>query len=293
VIVHLDGELIDASEARVSPFDAAYLYGDGLFDTLRSYSGVLYRLQDHLDRIVREAELLQLPFEPDLELWATRIGELLSANDLLDVDARVRTQISRGGNSEVDPALAHPESIQPVVFILAKAVEPAVSRMQEQGVRVMSLQNSFARGNFPLIKSLNYLPSVMAQRFALSSGFDEAILFNRQQKVLEGASSNVFMVSDGRLRTPSTRLGLLPGITRDTVLSLAAKMGLSVDEAGFELRDLLIADEVFLTGSVKEVVPVVGIDNSSVGEGVPGPITRQLQRAYRDDVQRVCDGAVD
>ncbi len=286
MIVHLDGELIEARAARVSPFDAAYLYGDGIFDTLRSYEGFLYRFDEHLDRLEREAELLQLPFDRDADLWRARIEELLEANQLKEVDARVRTQISRGGDPDTDPRRSHPEEVHPVVFITAQAVDSTVATMQERGVRVLTLQNSFARGNFPLIKSLNYLPSVMAQRFALSSGFEEAILFNRQQKVLEGSASNVFLVHEGRLRTPSTRLGLLPGITRDTVLELCRGEGLAVDEVGFELRDLLIADEVFLTASIKEIVPVIGIDNSTVADGQPGPITRRLQRVYHEDVDR-------
>jgi branched-chain amino acid aminotransferase len=292
VIVHLDGELVDADAARVSPFDAAYMYGDGLFDTLRSYQGTLYRLEDHLQRLAREAELLQLDVDLDLDTWAARIGGLLAANELLDTDARVRTQISRGGHPSVDPARGEPGSVSPVIFIVARAVEAEVMRMQREGVRVMTLQNSFARGNFPLIKSLNYLPSVMAQRFAHGAGYHEALLFNRQQKVLEGASSNVFLARDGQLRTPSTRLGVLPGITRDVVLDLARETGLRVDEAGFELRDLLVADEVFLTGSVKEILPVIQIDHSTIGDGRPGPITRQLQEAYRDDVRRAMEGSL-
>lgn len=286
MIVDLDGQHLDAQQARVSPFDGAYLYGDGLFDTLRSYRGHLYRLEDHLARLRREAELLQLPLDTGLEGWKERLRALLEANDLMDDDARLRIQISRGGDAETHPYLADPEGLEPVVFVVARPVDPALERQQREGVRVMSLQNSFARGNFPLIKSLNYLPSVMALRFANSSGFAEALLLNRQQKVLEGASSNVFVVQGGRLRTPSTRLGLLPGITRDVVLELAGELGIAAEEVGFELRDLLIADEVFLTGSVKEVVPVIGVDRSVIGPGEPGPVTRRIQQAYRDDVER-------
>lgn len=285
MIVDLDGVLLDANEARVSPFDAAYLYGDGLFDTFRAYHGYLHRFEQHLDRLAREAELLRLDIDTSTEHWRDRIAALLEANALLDTDARVRVQVSRGGTHETDQTRAEPGSTTPVEFVVAREVSESVGLEQERGVRVMTLQSAFARGNFPQVKSLNYLPSIMALRFARSSGFDEALLLNAQKRVLEGATTNVFAIQGGVLRTPSTRLGLLPGITRQAVLEIAPRIGLHTDEVMGELKDVLLADEVFLTGSVKEIVPVITIDRSPVGNGQPGPWTRRLQEAYRDEVE--------
>ncbi|HKI84216.1 MAG TPA: aminotransferase class IV [Candidatus Krumholzibacteria bacterium] len=283
--VHLNGELIAADEARVSPFDAGYLYGDGLFDTLRSYRGFLYLLAEHVQRLAREAELLQIPFDPSPGTWDHLIGEVLQANDLKDTDARVRIQISRGGGPHTDQVSVDPEQMQPVVFIVATEVSKEVSSLQERGARILSMQSAFARGNFPQIKSLNYLPSIMALRFARARGFDEACLLNRQNKVLECATSNIFLLKGKVLRTPSRRLGILPGITRGRILQLAAQEGLKVEEAASELRDLVTADEVFLTGSVKEITPVVGLDEGPVTRGKAGEWTRRLQKAYREDIE--------
>jgi branched-chain amino acid aminotransferase len=283
--VELDGELVAAADARVSPFDGGFLYGDGIFDTLRAYRGFAYSLEKHVERLAHEAELLQISFDPDIEAWRERIDRLLRANDLLAEDAVVRIQLSRGGDPDTDLVTVPPEVISPVTFVTARPVGPEVEIFQREGIRIMTVQSTFARGNFPQMKTLNYLPSIMALRFARASGFQEACLLNRQNRVLEGATSNVFLVRGKSLRTPSARLGLLPGITRNRVLELAHGLGLHVEEMASELRDLMLADEVFLTGSVKEIVPVVGVDRSTIGDGAVGPVTRGLQSAYREDVE--------
>jgi branched-chain amino acid aminotransferase len=284
LIVDLNGDLLEDGEARISPFDQGFLYGDGIFDTLRAYRGFLYRLEDHIERLWREADLLQIPFDPSTHGWRTRLTSLLEANDLVQVDCRVRIQISRGGQADTDHVRAQPEELRPNVFVTARPVLESLGRQQLEGVRIMSLQSSFARGNFPQIKSLNYLPSIMALRFAGAKGFSEACLLNSQQKVLEGATSNIFIVRGGTLLTPPARLGLLPGITRDVVVRLGRAQDLHVEERAFDLREMLIADEAFLTGSVKEIVPIVGVDRTRIGEGRPGPWTKRLQEAYARDV---------
>jgi branched-chain amino acid aminotransferase len=289
--VHLNGELVDADAARISPFDAGYLYGDGLFDTLRTYRGFSHLLAEHVQRLSREAELLQIPFDPSPGTWDHIIRELLAANGLMDEDARVRLQISRGGGPDTDQVSVDPEAVSPVVFVHVRPISESTARIQRDGVRILSMQSAFARGNFPQIKSLNYLPSIMALRFARAQGYEEACLLNRQNKVLECATSNIFLIKGETLRTPSPRLGLLPGITRGRVLTLARDLSLRVEEAASELRDLVTADEVFLTGSVKEIVPVVGMDNGLIGGGRPGPWTRRLQEVYAADVERAREGS--
>lgn len=286
MIVDLNGELVPAQAARVSPFDAAYQYGDGVFDTVRAYRGFLFCLPEHLQRIVREVELLQIPLTGTLDGWRARLHRLLEANELCDTDARVRIQIGRGGAPDTDLVGADPEAISPTVFITARPVDPAIEKWQRDGVHILSLQSSFARGNFPQLKTLNYLPSLMAQRFARAQGCTEAVLLNRQNRVLEGATSNIFCVTGRTVRTPPLRLGLLPGVTRAHVLELAAASGLHSEEASFDLRDMLLADEVFLTGAVKEIVPVLRVDRSTIGQARPGTVTRFLQQAYRHSVEQ-------
>lgn len=286
MIVDLDGALIEARDARVSPFDGAYQYGDGIFDTLRSYRGHLFQFDAHLERLRRQAELLQLDLDLDRAPWETRITALLDANDLIDVDARVRIQVSRGGDETTDHVGAAPDDVEPVTLITARALSVVVEAQQRDGIRALSMQPAFARGNFPQIKSLNYLPSLMALRFAREAGYEEAILLNAHRRVLESATGNVFVVDGNVLRTPSSRLGILPGIARDTVLGLASGVGLQVDDVLGELRDLVLADEVFLTNAVREIVPVVGIDQATIGTGMPGPWTQRLQEAYREEVDR-------
>lgn len=285
MIVDLDGALVDASEARVSPFDGAYQYGDGVFDTLRSYRGHLFRFEAHLDRLRRQVELLQIDLDLDTAPWETRVTALLDANDLVDTDARIRIQISRGGDASTDHVGGSPSDVAPVTLITAREVDESIAARQRDGIRVMAMQPAFARGNFPQVKSLNYLPSLMALRFARDGGFDEAILMNAHRRVLEAATGNVFAIQGNVLRTPSSRLGILPGITRDTVLRIAPDLGLQVDDVLGELRDVLVADEVFITGSVREIVPVVGVDQTVIGEGIPGPWTARIQERYGEEVE--------
>ena len=159
--VDLNGSLIPADEARISPFDAGFLYGDGLFDTLRSYRSFLYSFEEHFSRMHREAELLQIPMESSMDDWMERIDALLKINELSDRDARVRIQLSRGGGPLTDQVSAQTENIDPVSFIIAQPVGIEVVEWQHKGIRLMTVQSSFARGNFPQIKSLIGITAVL------------------------------------------------------------------------------------------------------------------------------------
>lgn len=285
MFVDFNGTLIPAAEAKLSVFDGGFQHGDGLFETMRSYRARPAALSEHLQRLARGAELLQIPFDPTPDLWNERIRALLVKNEQLERDAVLRLTLSRGGDETTDLISVDPKELDPNTLLTSRDLPAALGEQQLEGVRIMTLQPSFARGNFPQLKSLNYLPSIMALRFARGSGFAEACLISRQSKLLECATSNIFLVSGGRLRTPSPRLGILPGIARARVMRVAVEMGIAVEEAASELRDLLIADEVFLSSSVKEVLPVVTVDQTTIGDGAPGPITRQLQDAFSRDVE--------
>jgi branched-chain amino acid aminotransferase len=286
LFVDFQGNLVGADAAQVSVFDGGFLHGDGLFETVRCYRGQPFALHEHIERLARSATLLQIPCSDAPEHWLRRIRALLEKNGQPAADCVIRIQLSRGGDAQTDLIDVDPASLQPVSWIQWRPLPADLPRWQRDGVRVLSLQASFARGNFPQLKSLNYLPAIMALRFARGSGYDEACLLNRQGKLLEGATSNVFLVHGGRLRTPSPRLGILAGLARARVMRLASELGLIVEEVASELRDVLVSDEVFLTSSVKEILPVIAVDNAQIGDSRPGPITRQLQQAYRAQVDR-------
>jgi branched-subunit amino acid aminotransferase/4-amino-4-deoxychorismate lyase len=285
MLVYLDGQYLDAAAARVSLFDGGYLCGDGLFETLRLYRGRPFDLAGHLERLRRELDLLGFRWRPDLAELDHILRELAARNGLADRDARARLSVSRGARPGATLPLDGLDDLEPTISATVSPLPDAVSRWQADGLRAQLMRPVFARGNFPQLKTLNYLPSVLALRFAHAAGFEEALLQDRRGRILEGAASNVFLVKDGRLRTPHPRLGLLPGRTRALVLALARRLGRRVEEEAFALRDLLGADEAFLTGSVKEVTPLVGVDDAVIGDGRPGPVTREIQTRYRQDVE--------
>ncbi len=281
MVVYLNGAYLEAAAARVSLFDGGYLYGDGLYETLRLYAGRPFDLEGHLARLTRELALLGYAWRPDAAAIRAIFTELAARNGLLGVDARARLTISRGGTPDeplpLEPAAVGAETVSAWTLPLSADLPG----WQEDGVAVCVMKSPFARGNFPQLKTLNTLPPVMALRFAHGEGCQEAILVDRQGKLLEGATSNLFLVHGTRLTTPPARLGLLAGRTRALVVRLAAAAGLELAETACDRRDLLTADEAFLSGSVKEIVPIVRADGRAIGDGRPGPVTRDIQQRYR------------
>ena len=284
MIVYLNGSYLEAAEARVSAFDGGFLYGDGLFETMRLYSGRPFDLDGHLSRLRRELELLGYSWSVELGELRDILIELSSRNGLADQDSRARVTVSRGG---IPGELLPREDLQnltPTLFVTLAPLPRKLAVWQNEGVHVQVMKPAFARGNFPQLKTLNYLPSLMALRL-IPTDCQEAILIDRQGKILEGATSNIFIVNGERLMTPPARLGLLAGCTRKLVLDVIRSLGYSCEEVAFDRRDLVTASEVFLTSSVREVTPVVHIDDSAVQEGRPGSITMAIQEKYRQDVR--------
>jgi len=284
MVVYLNGAYMEAAEARVSLFDGGYLHGDGLYETLRLYAGRPFDLDGHLARLTRELALLGYRWRPDPVAVGAIFTELAQRNGLLGVDARARLTISRGGSPEDPAPLAPAADLPETISAWTVPLPPDLAAWQADGVAVCVMKSPFARGNFPQLKTLNTLPPVMALRFAQVEGCQEAILIDRQGKLLEGATSNLFLVHGHRVTTPPARLGLLAGRTRALVLRLAGAAGLEVAESACDRRDLLTADEAFLSGSVKEIVPIVRADGRTIGTGLPGPVTRDLQERYRHGV---------
>jgi branched-chain amino acid aminotransferase len=284
-IVYLNGSLMPLSQARLSPLDYGMLYGYGLFETMRSYSGYIFRLGKHIERLRRSAKFLgiELSSIPDLEkaLYGT-----LQANNLSD--ARIRLTISGGeGNTIPDLVLAQ----RPTVFITARSYTPYSDKVYRQGFKaIVSRIQRNTRSPVSAMKSLSYLDSLLARREAKLSGADEAILLNEQGFLAEGSISNVFLFSGDTLSTPGEDSGILPGVTREVVLELASSLGVKTAVKRIALKELDHADEAFLTNSIVEIMPLTQISRQAVGSGSPGKITHQLMEAYSGLVHECSDG---
>jgi branched-subunit amino acid aminotransferase/4-amino-4-deoxychorismate lyase len=289
--VYLNGQYPDAAEARVSIWDGGYLYGDGVTTTLRLYRGQPLDLAAHLDRLRRHAAALALPMPLDAATAAAAIDRLTEANDLRTRDGRLRITISRGGDPDDPLPLRDLERLRSTVLMTLAAVPEELAIWARDGIAVCLLEPGSARGNLPHLKTLNSLPALLAQRQAAARGCREAILLGEDGQLLEGSLSNLFLVTGGRLQTPARAGGLLPGLTRERILALAAGLGIDCDQRRLEPTDLLAADEAFTASSVREVLPIVAVDGRPLGAGRPGPVTRALQGAYRELVKKALPAA--
>lgn len=277
--VFVNGRFLRASEARISIFDRGFLYGEGFFETLRAYRGRVFRLDDHIERLQTSVRLIGLPLPRNRYRIEGAIGQLLQLNRLSN--ARVRIIVSRG--PDPGPRKKAPSAN---LFITGSRL-PSPARIQKTGVAV---RESTIRRNpnspLPLLKTQNYLESIMAREEARRRGAYEAIFLDGRGNIAEGAMSNIFLVIQRTLITPSLRGPLLPGITRKVVIELAKALGIPVRERIVKPRELREAREVFLTNSLVEVLPVTRIGAEKVGSGRPGPVTRTLQKSYREKVLR-------
>ena len=281
MIVSLNGQLVDSKEATVSIWDGGYLYGDGIFTTLRLYQGIPLDLAAHWERLQQQAAAIDLPFPVKRNELETIISDLADGNGLADGGGRIRITISRGGCAENPLPLTELENIPPTVLVTVAPLSDQLESWQTSGIPVITLDDSFSRGNVPELKTLNTLPSILAQRRAAAAGCPEAILTGPGGVLLEGAASNLFLVSSGNLLTPAVGAGFLAGLTREKILTLAREMGIEIREKQLDGRHLEAACEVFVVGSVREVVPVISVDGRIVGDGTCGPVTRKIQQEYR------------
>lgn len=284
MIVYLNGKFVDANRAVVSVWDGGYLYGDGVYTTLRLYRGKALDLPAHYRRLVNHAADLDLPLVKT-EMEFTQIARRLAQeNDLSENDGRLRITITRGGGPDIPLPLSDLEAIEPTVLVTLTAIGPELERWSSEGISVITLDASFARGNFPELKTLNSLATIRALRRATAAGCHEAILTDPDGCLLEGAISNLFLVSAGNLLTPACSGGFLPGRTRERILDIADREGITVREKPLDRRHLEAACEVFLASSVREVLPVTSIDGQPVGDGAPGEVTRRIQDCYRRSI---------
>jgi branched-chain amino acid aminotransferase len=274
--VFLDGEVVAPEAARISVFDRGFLYGDSVYEVLRTFGGRPFALGEHLERLGRSAAGLALPLPPAAAIEAAVRRTLEAA---ANPESYLRVMVTRGaGAFGLDPALGG----APVLLVIARELELPDERLYREGasVAVVSVWRNHPRALDPAIKSGNYLNNILALAEARARGAYEALLCDAQGFVAEGSSSNVFLVTAGELATPPLGAGILDGITRRHILALAPGLGLRVAERPLRPADLAAAAEVFITSSIRGVVPVARVDGAAVGDGAPGPVTRALAAAY-------------
>ncbi|MBI4294891.1 MAG: aminotransferase class IV [Chloroflexi bacterium] len=279
-IVYLNGELLPRHQACLSPFDHGFLYGYGLFETMRAYGGRVFRLGLHLERLQRSARFLGLALE-GLELEKA-VVDTLRANGL--ADARLRLTVSAGeGQAIPDPATCR----GPTVLVTATSYQPPSPQSYQSGWTAIT--SSICRNSrSPLcqMKGIAYIDSVLARRQARAAGADEALLLNEKGLLAEASTSNLFLVEGSLLLTPRDEDGALAGITRAAVFELSPALGLSAAQASLMPSGLAAASEVFVTSSLIEIMPLVRVDDKTIGSGAPGPVTQRLAEAYREMVKR-------
>lgn len=276
--VCIDGEIVDSGEARVSVFDRGFLYGDSVFEVFRTYGGVPFAEKEHLERLARSAERLMISMPVSVERLSSEVRATLRAAG--QGDWYVRVVITRGsGPLTYDPSTA----MAPLRVIIAAPLSLPPAEHYERGVAVVLLEASRPTDDQRAsgAKASNYLANLLALHEAKQRGAQEALLLGRRGQILEGASSNVFIVKKGRARTPRPEPGILAGITRAAILRVAAAEGISVEEGEVWPEDLYGADEAFLTSSIREVMPVASADGRRIGAGAPGPVTKRLHAGYR------------
>jgi len=271
--VYLGGRVVAARSARVSVFDRGLLYADGVLETLRAYGGRLFALERHLERLAASAAFLEIPL-PELD-WGKTIDRLLRRNRLKSGDAWVRITLTRG---PADRGLAPPARPSPTVLITTGKIDPDVASLQRRGVWLVPVP--FRRDPFLAAhKTLNYLPGILARAAATRAGAYDALFTDDKGRVLETTTANVFVWKGTQLWTP--KQGMLPGITRALVMELARARGIRVRERAVSVRELTLADEAFITSSLVEILPVVGVAEVRIRSGQPGPRTRALRGALR------------
>lgn len=277
--IYRNGEYVPEEKAAISPFDRGLLYGDGLFETLRCYDGKFFRLDRHVERLRGGLKRLEIPLTLETADLAAVLRELVKQNNVASGVARI--VVTRG---VAEFGLLGKHAQDPMVLVTCWAQPAPDAKRYETGIHciVANERLSSAQG----LKSLNYIVQILARREANAVDADDAILLNNHGHVAEGSAGNIFLVRDRELITPSLEAEVLAGITRATVLEMAHAEKLPVVERVVHQNDLFHAEEVFLTSSVAEILPVTRIGSHWVHLGQPGPVTREMMRAYRALVQR-------
>lgn len=283
MLAYVNGELIPEAQGTVSINDRGWLYGDAVFETLRTYGGRVFKPTEHFARLEQSAGLVGIVLPLSYEDFAEAVNGLLRAEGG-DDDLMVRVTISRGvGGAGIYPL----ETLAPTVVVQLRAIPDYPPRTFSVGWSLMiaKTRRNDPRAIDPLIKTTNFLNNVLAKKEAVEAGINEALMLNQAGFVAESTISNFFIVKDGRVMTPPLNDGILPGITRETVIDLARTGGISVSETSLDTQAVYNGDEAFLTLTSAGIVPVVEVDGRPLGAGKPGPIVARLRGLYDEHVE--------
>lgn len=277
--IYLNGKFVTKrEEALISAYDHGFLYGDGVFEGIRAYNGLIFKLREHLERLYHSALAIKLNIMMTIDEMQNAVLETCRRSGMKDI--YIRLVVSRGpGDFGLDPR----KCSRPTVVIMADEIQLYPKEKYEQGLRIATTST---RRNRPdslsaQIKSLNYLNNILAKIETIQLGVDEAVMLNDEGYVCEGAADNIFIIKRGRLYTPPAYLGLLEGITRNTVIDIAKGMGYIVLEEPFTVNDIYSSEECFLTGSGAELISAIEIDGRQIGNGKPGNHFNKLLTAYQ------------
>lgn len=278
MLIYLNGKLVEKDKAVISVFDHGLLYGDGVFEGIRSYDGLVFKLKEHIDRLYRSADAIQLKIPMTKDEITKAILETLKVNKLKG--AYIRLVVTRGpGDLGLDPRKCKAAT----VFIITDKIALYPKEFYQNGLEIITAKTrrNLTTALDPKIKSLNYLNNILAKIDAIRAGTEEAIMLTYNDYVAECTGDNIFMVKGGKLFTPPTGVGALEGITRAAVIGLAGAMSVNFEEKMLKMEDLYAADEVFLTGTAAEIIPVTIIDKKVIGNGKPGKITMRLMDEFK------------
>ena len=276
--IYLNGKLVNASEAKISVYDHGLLYGDGVFEGIRSYGSLVFKLKEHVDRLFESAHTILLKIPMTKQEMAQAVVATLKANRL--TDAYIRLVVTRGpGDLGLDPRKCD----RATVFIITDKIVLYPERVYREGMEIVTVPTprNLPEALNPQIKSLNYLNNILAKIEATNAGVQEALMLSAHGYVAECTGDNIFIIKEGVLLTPPPYAGLLRGITRGAVMDLARKAHLPVREEMMTRHDLYNAEECFLTGTAAEIAPIVKIDGRPIGLGRPGPLTLRLMKDFR------------
>ena len=281
--IFLNNQLVDAEEAKISVFDHGLLYGDGVFEGIRLYDKCIFKLEEHLIRLEMSAKALMLDIPLGREALAQAVCDTCNANGL--ENGYIRLVVTRGvGNL----GLSIKNCNQPQLIIIADNIQLYPKEYYEKGLKIITVptrrNNSAALP--PMIKSLNYLNNILAKIEAQNLGYQEAIMLNDQGYVAECTGDNIFMLKDGILYTPKIASGSLKGITREVVIDIAKELQIELIETEMTRYDTWIADEMFLTGTAAELIPIVEVDSRKIGDGQPGKVTAQFLDLFKAKVSK-------
>jgi branched-chain amino acid aminotransferase len=277
--IYLNGKLVEKEQARVSVFDHGLLYGDGVFEGIRAYHRLVFKLKEHIDRLYESAHTLMLKIPLAKQEMIKAVVETLKANNLSD--AYIRLVVTRGeGDLGLDPRKCHG---QPNIIIITDKIILYPEKLYKEGLEIITVPTvrNLPEALNPQLKSLNYLNNILAKIEATNAGYQEAIMLDSLGYVAECTGDNIFIVKRGELYTPPQCMGTLRGITREAVLEIARKKRIATHEHVLTRHEVFISDEVFLTGTAAEIIPVVKVDGRQIGDGKPGKLTKSLRQEFQ------------